>query len=79
MNNLRDQSTIFGLSFGGLTATYFRHQTSKYFKNTALQPPAFYPCLKISKYLKNTTKKDLNTYVNFGTAEDTENQDLRMI
>jgi enterochelin esterase-like enzyme len=43
MNNLRDQSTIFGLSFGGLTATCFRDQTSKYFKNTALQSPVFNP------------------------------------
>lgn len=75
----RANQTILGHSFGGLFAAYLGFKGDKYFKNIAMQSPAFHPCPSIYTSYKNNAKLDLKMYLSYGTGNDTENQDLPMI
>ncbi len=75
----RKDRTILGLSFGGLAAAYIGNEATSYFKNVAMQSPAFHPCKDIYRNFAKNKKKDLKIYLSYGTGKDTEGQDIPMI
>ena len=79
LSDKREDRTILGLSFGGLAAAYFGETAPAYFKNIAMQSPAFHPCPDIYTSYKKNPKKDLKIYLSYGTGKDTENQDIPFI
>ncbi len=79
ISNKRDERTVLGHSFGGLFSAYLGAKRDYYFKNIAMQSPAFHPCPDIYNAFRDSTKLDLKLYMSYGTGNDTENQDLPMI
>lgn len=74
ISDKREDRTILGLSFGGLAAAYMGQTGYPYFKNIAMQSPAFHPCPEIYDAYRKNERKDLNIYISYGTGDDTESQ-----
>ncbi|MEP1488833.1 MAG: alpha/beta hydrolase-fold protein [Algibacter sp.] len=75
----RNDRTVLGLSFGGLAAAYIAMEFPSYFKNIAMQSPAFHPCKDIYKSYSLKSEQGFKIYLAYGTGKDTEKQDLPFI
>lgn len=75
----KDDTTIMGVSFGGLAAMYLANKHPDCVSNISLQSPAFHPCPDIYNMYSSQTKNKLKIYLSYGTGNDTENQDIPMV
>ncbi len=75
----RENRTALGVSFGGLASAYLGDKATDYFKNIAMQSPAFHPCPDIYTSYNTSPKKDLKLYLSYGTGKDTKEQDIPFV
>ncbi|NME71673.1 alpha/beta hydrolase-fold protein [Flammeovirga aprica] len=79
VSNIRKDRTIWGVSFGGLFASYIADEEPDLFKNIVMQSPAFNPYYELFDHYKSKPLQDFKMYLGYGTGKDTESQDLPFI